>query len=97
MAGWMSIREIETDPMYEIEMMTHAGMTPMQIIIASKRNAAHVIGLEKVTGTLEACKIADVLVVNGDPLQNLQALAKVLFVVHYGQIFDPAKDQNSQD
>jgi len=84
-------------PMYEIEMMAQVGMTPMQIIIASTRNAAHVVGLEKVTGTLEVGKIADVLIVDGNPLQDLQALANVHLVVHDGQMIFPSRDQNSQD
>ncbi len=76
-------------PMYEIEKMAEAGMTPMQIIQASTANAAHVVGLENEIGTLEAGRIADVLVVAGDPLQDLGNLANVAMVVHNGTvIFD---------
>jgi imidazolonepropionase-like amidohydrolase len=73
-------------PMYEIETMATAGMTPMQIVVASTRNAAHVAGLDDELGTLEAGKAADVLVVRGDPLADLQALRQVRLVVHAGVV-----------
>jgi imidazolonepropionase-like amidohydrolase len=73
-------------PMREIEMMHAAGMSPMEIIVAATRNAAHVCNLEDTLGTLEVGKIADILVVNGDPLVNLQTLADVRLVIHRGMI-----------
>ena len=57
--------------MYEIEMMQEAGMSALQIIQAGTRNAAAVIGLGDQLGTLEPGKIADILIVEGDPLTDL--------------------------
>ena len=73
-------------PMPEILWMAEAGMTPLQIIVAATRNAAHVCGLEAELGTLEAGKTADVLVVNGDPLRDLNALLNVRLVIHRGVV-----------
>jgi imidazolonepropionase-like amidohydrolase len=73
-------------PMFEIQTMSQAGMTPMQIIVASTKNAAHVSNAEKDLGTLEAGKIADVLVVDGNPLEDLQALTMIQMVIHNGVI-----------
>ncbi len=73
-------------PTKEIAWMSEAGMTPMQIIVAATKNAAHVSNIEKDLGTLETGKIADVLIVKGDPLQDLQALSKVQYVIHNGEI-----------
>ena len=73
-------------PMQEIEMMQAAGMSPMEIILAATRNAAHVCNLEDLLGTLEAGKIADILVVNGNPLDDLHALMEVRLVIHQGVI-----------
>jgi imidazolonepropionase-like amidohydrolase len=61
-------------------------MTPMQIIVAGTRNAARVCNLEDELGTLQAGKIADVLVVAGDPLEDMQALSRVRLVIHNGQV-----------
>lgn len=78
-------------PMYEIEQMSAAGMTPVQIILAATKNAAHVLSLEEQVGTLEAGKIADVLVVSGNPLEDLQALTDIRMVIHNGTIIRDGK------
>ena len=71
-------------PMLDIHSMQEAGMTPMQIIVAATRNAAHVGNLGSETGTLEAGKKADILVVDGDPLTNIRALARTTLVLRDG-------------
>jgi imidazolonepropionase-like amidohydrolase len=73
-------------PMYEIQMMFDAGMPPMQIIVASTRNAAHVLRLDGEIGTLEPGKVADVLIVSGNPMDDLQSLNNIRMVIHYGTI-----------
>jgi imidazolonepropionase-like amidohydrolase len=73
-------------PVTEIELMQEAGMTPMQIIVAATQNAACVCNLDHELGTLEPGKVADVLVVNGDPLQDLRALTRIRLVIHNGAI-----------
>jgi imidazolonepropionase-like amidohydrolase len=73
-------------PTKEIGWMSEAGMTPLQIIVAATKNAAHVSNVEKDLGTLEAGKIADVLIVTGDPLQDLQVLSNVIYVIHNGEV-----------
>jgi imidazolonepropionase-like amidohydrolase len=70
--------------MHEIDLMQLGGMTPMEIIVAATRNAAHVCNLEMELGMLEPGKIADVLVVNGDPLQDIHVLADPSLVIHNG-------------
>lgn len=56
------------------------------IIVAATRNAACVCRWDEVLGTLEVGKLADVLVVDGNLLEDLQALTKVQLVVHEGVI-----------
>ena len=73
-------------PMTEIGLMLDAGMTPMQIIVAATSNGAHVCGLEDEIGTLEPGKIADILVVAGDPLDDMQVLTDVQIVIHNGVV-----------
>jgi imidazolonepropionase-like amidohydrolase len=73
-------------PIHEIEWMQEAGMTPMQIIVAGTRNGAHVCGLEYELGTLEVGKIADVLVVDGDPLEDIHVLTNVRTVIRNGVV-----------
>ena len=52
----------------ELELMVEGGMTPMQAIVATTRSAAELMGLEDELGTLEPGKRADLVVIDGDPL-----------------------------
>jgi len=71
-------------PLKEMKLMQAAGMSPMQIIIAGTRNAAHVCGLDR-HGTLEPGQVADVVVVDGDPLHDLDSLKRTCLVIHNGE------------
>ncbi len=73
-------------PMQEIQLMQQAGMSPMQIIIAATKNAAAVCDMENELGTIEPGKIADIIVVSTNPLDNLQVLSDVQIVIHNGKI-----------
>jgi imidazolonepropionase-like amidohydrolase len=70
-------------PVHELEYMQEAGMTPMQVIEAATRNAARAVGHPEL-GVLKKGKIADVIVVDGNPLKNLELMRKVVVVVHNG-------------
>ncbi len=78
-------------PVREIKWMHAAGMTPMQIIVAATKNAAYICNLEKIIGTVEPGKIADVLVVKGNPLDDLRVLTNVVMVIHNGVIIRQEK------
>jgi imidazolonepropionase-like amidohydrolase len=52
----------------ELQLMVEGGMTPMQAIVATTQSAAQLMGLEDELGTLEPGKRADLVVVDGDPL-----------------------------
>jgi len=59
---------------YELELMVNAGMTNEQAIVASTRMGAELMGLLDKIGTIEAGKLADVIVVDGGPLADIKAL-----------------------
>lgn len=74
-------------PSIEMELMREAGLTPMQIIVAATKHGAHVCGLDAEVGTVEPGKIADILVVDGDPLADLNVLKNNrILVIHNGLI-----------
>ncbi len=56
----------------ELEMMADAGMTPMQVLVASTGNAARCVNLEEQLGTLEAGKRADFIVLTANPLDDIR-------------------------
>ncbi len=59
----------------EFVAMTRAGMTPMEAICAGTINAAYLMMTDHETGSLEAGKLADVVLVQGNPLEDIQVLA----------------------
>lgn len=73
-------------PMVEIESMQRAGMTPMQIIVAATKHAAYVCNLTEKLGTLEVNKIADIIVIDRNPLNDLNHLKDISLVIHNGII-----------
>ncbi|MFC1937959.1 amidohydrolase family protein [Chloroflexota bacterium] len=58
--------------LYEIEIYVSLGMTPMEALQTATKNAAEAIWLGNDTGTLDVGKYADVIAINGDPLQNIK-------------------------
>lgn len=59
----------------EIQLMVENGMTPMQAIQASTLHAAQLLHLDKQLGTLEEGKLADIIIVAGDVLSDISAIA----------------------
>lgn len=70
----------------EVELLREAGLTPKQIIQAGTRNAAVHLGQENELGTLEAGKLADIIIVEGNPLEDLTALQNIEVVIKDGEI-----------
>jgi imidazolonepropionase-like amidohydrolase len=70
----------------EMEAMQAAGLTPAQVLTASTRGGARAMGREKDFGTVEKGKLADLLVVAGDPLADVANLRKVRYVVRGGVV-----------
>ncbi|UCH64127.1 MAG: amidohydrolase family protein [Fidelibacterota bacterium] len=73
-------------PIMEMTLLVEAGLTPLSVIEASTREAAVVCGQRKTLGTLEPGKLADVIVVAGDPLQDIQAMREVVVVIKGGEL-----------
>ena len=63
------------------------GMTPLAAIQTTTLNAADLMGWTDRTGTLEPGKWADIIAVNGDPLQDVRILQQVPFVMKSGKIY----------
>jgi imidazolonepropionase-like amidohydrolase len=84
-AGYTTPFQLGT-PIREVELMLEAGMSPLQVLVAATRNAAQVCNLGSEIGTLVPGKRADILVVEGDPLQDVQALMRTRWVLRNGVV-----------
>jgi imidazolonepropionase-like amidohydrolase len=74
----------------ELELYREAGFTPMEAIQAATSVPARVMGLSSEVGTIEAGKRADLLIVDGNPLQHFEDLRRVWLVVAGGKRYAPA-------
>jgi imidazolonepropionase-like amidohydrolase len=72
---------------HEFTLMAQFGMTPMQAIVAGTSSSAALLGLEQEIGTVAAGRRADLVAVRGNPLQNIQLLEQVGFVMKDGVVF----------
>jgi imidazolonepropionase-like amidohydrolase len=66
----------------------YAGLTPGDALRAATSESARALGLERETGALHSGLAADIVVVDGDPLRDLAALARPLLVVARGAILE---------
>lgn len=74
----------------EIKLMANAGMTAMQAIKAATSVAATLLDQEANIGSIEVGKLADLIAVAGDPLQDIAVVEKVNFVMKDGKVYLPA-------
>ena len=58
----------------ELERMVALGMSPMEAIVAAASSAASLLGIDHLIGTLEKGKLADLVIVNGNPLRRISIL-----------------------
>jgi imidazolonepropionase-like amidohydrolase len=71
----------------ELELMVKYGMSPLAVLQADLTNGAKLLGWEGKIGALEAGYFADVIAVQGDPLQDIGVLDHVSFVMKGGVVF----------
>lgn len=75
----------------ELELYVKAGFTPIEAIQAATIVPARVMKMDKDLGTLEQGKIADLILVDGNPLENISNLRNTKYVVTGGRMFDCAE------
>jgi imidazolonepropionase-like amidohydrolase len=75
----------------ELELLVESGLTPLEAITTATKNAAMIMNAETEWGTLEPGKLADILIVDGKPDQNIRETRNVVAVLKEGKILDRNK------
>jgi imidazolonepropionase-like amidohydrolase len=70
--------------------LREAGIPPMDIIVAATRNAAKIAGKEREVGTLEPGRLADLVVLERDPLADIRNAGSIERVMKSGRFFSEA-------
>ena len=71
----------------EALLMVEAGMPEMDVIVAATINAADLIDMSDSLGTIEAGKYADIIALDGSPLESIDELLDVDFVMKGGKVY----------
>ena len=77
---------------FELELLAQNGLSAAETLLAATRVAAEAIGIQAETGTLEPGKLADVIVVDGDPLAEIRVLQqaeRITHVIQAGRLVRP--------
>ena len=75
----------------ELALMVEAGLTPDAALAAATINAARMIGRDKEQGSIEPGKSADLLILDGDPLMDINNVRRIHRVIKGGVVHDPAQ------
>jgi imidazolonepropionase-like amidohydrolase len=74
----------------ELEAMQAAGLSPLEVLVAATRNGARAMGLEQ-TGTVTAGSVADLVVLDADPLADIANVRRIALVVRRGKLHPRAE------
>src|SRR5437870_1036600 len=73
----------------EMEIMTQAGLSPLQVLRSATSNGAKTMGMERGIGTLAPGKLADLVILDADPLADVTNLSRIHRVIKDGKVFVP--------
>ena len=74
----------------ELQLMQNAGMTVPQILQASTINGAKILGKEKLFGSIEKGKLANLVLLNANPLENLYNYKQIELIINKGEAVKPS-------
>lgn len=70
----------------EMEAMQDAGLSPMEVLVAATRNGARAMGRGREVGTVEEGKVADLLVLDRNPLEDVRHFRSASLVIRRGEV-----------
>jgi imidazolonepropionase-like amidohydrolase len=81
----------------ELELLVESGLTPLEAITIATKNAAMIVNADTEWGTLEAGKLANIIIVDGKPDQNIRDTRNIVGVIREGMVLDRNKLKLNRD
>lgn len=75
----------------ELELLAGGGISPADVIVIATRNAARALGRQETLGTIEAGKLADLVLLRADPTRDINNAKQIDTVIKNGQVIDRRK------
>ena len=72
---------------WEVKLLVKAGLSPMEALVAATKNGAIVIGVEDQLGTVEVGKLADLLILGKNPLDNIENIREIENIIYKGKAY----------
>jgi imidazolonepropionase-like amidohydrolase len=73
----------------EMELMTRAGLTPLEVLRSATVNGARAMRMERDLGAVETGRLADLVILDADPLASTDNLARAYRVIKAGKVYSP--------
>ena len=73
---------------WEMWMMAQGGMTPLEALRAGTLNGARALGLDRDVGSLQVGKLADLVVLDSNPLENIRNTTSIRYTLANGRLYD---------
>jgi imidazolonepropionase-like amidohydrolase len=77
--------------LHELELYVRAGIPAAQVLRMATLTSAQVSGADRERGTLAAGKLADMILIDGDPTAHIEDVHKIAVVIKGGHVYDPAQ------
>ena len=94
MALGSDIRPLKDAALLEMGLWVRDGATPLQTLLAATKNAATLCGVGDELGTVEVGKLADLIVVAANPLENIDNVRQLLLVLKEGRIVSDKRNES---
>jgi imidazolonepropionase-like amidohydrolase len=81
--------------LHELELDARAGVPAPEVLRMATLTSAEVVGADRERGTVAAGKLADLILIDGDPARHIEDIRKVAVVIKSGRVYDPAKIESA--